>query len=202
MATIATEKDDVVEIETPQIPAIPFAISLPASTLQRLDDDPLKTDNDNTVSLIGDNGIVGSIVLLNNALIVWVGWGTLNLTSTSEDLGLHTTQVAFGKGIPVMGQLVVSMPRTNYKGSFGGTGNSAGNASCSHIIGSANSDDQMLASQMASRLSTKSGKAVFVSCQLSAAHSDNSWTAGLDSETIAHRAAAMAEKEIWRILQE
>jgi hypothetical protein len=58
----------------------------------------------------------------------------------------------------------------------------------------------MLASQMASRMSTRSGKAVFVSCQLSA--TQNEWTAGLDSEMISHRAAARAEKEVWRLLQE
>lgn len=100
-----------------------------------------------------------------------------------------------------MGQVVVSMPRTNYKGAFGTGSNEP---SCSHIIGSASSDDQMLASQMASRLTMRSGKAVFVSCQLSGnGEADGGgWTAGMDSEMISHRAAALAEKEVWRILQE
>ena len=99
-----------------------------------------------------------------------------------------------------MGQLVVAMPRTNFKGAFG-TGSKE--PSCSHIIGSESSDDQMLASQMASRLSLRSGMAVFVSCQLSSgSHDPESWLSGMDSEMVSHRAAAMAEKEIWRILQE
>ena len=96
-----------------------------------------------------------------------------------------------------MGQVVVSMPRTNYKGAFG-TGSKE--PSCSHIIGSASSEDQMLASQMASRLTTRSGMAIFVSCQLSSG--GGGWAAGMDSDMISHRAAALAEKEVWRILQE
>ncbi len=102
-----------------------------------------------------------------------------------------------------MGQVVVSMPRTSYKGAFG-TGSKE--PSCSQIIGSASSDDQMLASQMASRLTTRSGLAVFVSCQLSSSSSGDvdgsGWAGGIDSEMMSHRAAAVAEKEVWKILQE
>jgi hypothetical protein len=84
------------------------------------------------------------------------------------------------------------------------------------MIGSVSSEDQMLANQMASRLSSKSGMAIYVSCQLSGGSGggptapgsdgigvgEDSWTSGLDSEMISHRAAALAEKEVWRILQE
>lgn len=110
-----------------------------------------------------------------------------------------------------MGQLTVAMPRTNYKGAFG-TG--AKEVSCSQLIGSASSEDQMLANQMASRLSMRSGMAIFVSCQLASSartnngsgnpgsFDPNGWASGLDSEMISHRAAALAEKEVWRILQD
>ena len=67
---------------------------------------------------------------------------------------------------------------------------------------------------MASRLSTRTGMAVMVSCQLaskantmagpgsdSVLNADD-WSSGLDSEIMAQRAAALAEKEIWRLLQE
>jgi hypothetical protein len=109
-----------------------------------------------------------------------------------------------------MGQLTVAMPRTNYKGAFG-TG--AKEASCSQLIGSASNEDQMLAYQMASRLSTRSGMAIYVSCQLSSSagpygngsngsgFDPDGWDSGLDFEMISHRAAALAEKEVWRILQ-
>lgn len=109
-------------------------------------------------------------------------------------------------GAPTMGQLTVAMPRTNYKGAFG-TG--AKEASCSQLIGCSSSEDQMLAHQMASRLSTRSGMAIYVSCQLSSSAGGNNvtgfdpdgWDSGLDSEMISHRAASLAEKEVWRILQ-
>ena len=103
-----------------------------------------------------------------------------------------------------MGQVLVSMPRTNYKGAFGTGSNEP---SCSQIIGSASGEDQMLASQMASRLTTRSGMAIFVSCQLSASAASagggggGQWIVGLDSDVLSHRGAALAEKEIWNILQ-
>ena len=103
-----------------------------------------------------------------------------------------------------MGQVVVSMPRTNYKGAFG---KGSTEPSCSQIIGSSNSDDQMLGSQMASRLSIRSGLAVFVSCQLSSSSAGgemdgSTWGAEMDGDLVAHRAAALAEKEVWKILQQ
>jgi hypothetical protein len=109
-------------------------------------------------------------------------------------------------GAPVMGQVVVAMPRTNYKGAFGNEGSNE--PSCSQIIGSTNSDDQMLATQMASRLSTRSGLAVFISCQLSSTSSGSgdvdasTWGNEMDGDFVAHRAAALAEKEVWRLLQQ
>jgi hypothetical protein len=104
----------------------------------------------------------------------------------------------FSVGAPPMGQLLVAMPPRIYKGAFASSGKR--DASCSQLIGSASSDDQMLASQMASRLSTRTNKAVLMSCQLS--QGDQDFLAGLDKEILSHKAAALAEKEIWRILQE
>jgi hypothetical protein len=114
-----------------------------------------------------------------------------------------------------MGQLVVAMPRTNYKGAFA-TGSKE--PSCSQLVGSSSSEDQMLANQMASRLSSRSGMAIYVSCQLSATNTNtggsgggsgpnggggglNQMSSGMDLEMLSHRAAALAETEIWRILQ-
>jgi hypothetical protein len=97
-----------------------------------------------------------------------------------------------------MGQFLVAMPPKIYKGAFASSGRN--NASCSQLIGSASSDDQMLASQMASRLSSRTNKAVLMSCQLS--EGDDDFLAGLDRETLSHKAAGLAEREIWRILQE
>jgi hypothetical protein len=91
MATAEANNNDAVQVlvSEPQIPVIPFAITLPTSTLQSFDD-PLPKGN--SVSLMGNNGIVGSIVLLRNSAVVWVGWGTLGLTEAAS------TKHGFGKG--------------------------------------------------------------------------------------------------------
>ncbi|KAG7356452.1 proteasome assembly chaperone 4 [Nitzschia inconspicua] len=203
------------------IKGIPFAVKLPTTTLQDIGE---PTPRGDTVSLMGDHGIVGSIVLMGQkSAMIYVGWGQLQLSSSSH-LSLtnktepNVVRERFGTGAPTMGPLVLAMPRTQYRGAFG-TG--ANEPSCSQLIGSISSEDQMLANQMASRLSARSGMAIFVSCQLSnstggggsnglegraGGGSDNnmmdSWTSGLDSDMISHKAAALAEREIWRILQE
>jgi hypothetical protein len=78
MATAEANNNDAVQVlvSEPQIPVIPFAITLPTSTLQSFDD-PLPKGN--SVSLMGNNatqfchGMGG----LGNAWVDWVG-GSLN----------------------------------------------------------------------------------------------------------------------------
>lgn len=197
------------------IQTIPFAVSLPTSTLQDFDEPNPKEE---AMALMGDTGIVGSIVLMGEKLaMIWVGWGQIQYSSSkaaANTVASGSLGRDFGKGAPIMGQLLVSMPRTHYRGAFG-TG--AKEPSTSQLIGSVSNEDQMLANQMASRLSVRSGRAIFISCQLSSAatngvgpdgspvsgiHTADSWTTGLNSEMISHKAAALAEKEIWKILQE
>lgn len=184
----------------PLIPIIPIGLALPSSLWP-----------------MGENGIVGSIVIMGKkSAMVWISLGPLDKTATakaSSELDTTTNPTtqsfgSFGKGTPTMGQLVVAMPRTNYKGAFA-TGSKE--ASCSQLVGSSSSEDQMLANQMASRLSSRSGMAIYVSCQLSSASINVGGASGagpgggsssMDLEMLAHRAAALAEKEIWRILQQ
>jgi hypothetical protein len=189
--TRAESNDNVTVMNDPQIPVISFAVALPSSALQNVDD-PASKNN-----LVGNNGIVGTIIVLQNSVMVWVGWGELDMNPSDDASEEHE----FGSGRPTQGQCLVAMPRLGYKGAFGGT--SSKDPSCSQIIASASSEDQMLASQMASRLTTRSDMAVFVSCQLTTGGSNgpDEFTAGLDSEVLSHRAAAMAEKEVWRIIQ-
>jgi hypothetical protein len=188
------KSDSVIVMSEPQIPVIPFAVALSNSALQSPGAPTLKN------SLVGDNGIVGTIILMRNSVMVWVGWGKLDVNPSDVESSDVESAFATGNGRPPQGQCLVAMPRTGYKGAFG-TGSKE--APCSQLIGSASSDDQMLAAQMASRLSTRSSMAVFVSCQLSSSSGNDAdeWNAGIDSEVLSHRAAAMAEKEIWRILQ-
>jgi len=177
-------------LNEPVIPIVPIGIALPSS-----------------LSSIGENGIVGSVVVMGEkSAMVWISWGPLD-TSTKASLDTSQSFASFGKGTPTMGQLVVAMPRTSYKGAFAP---GSKEASCSQLVGSSSSEDQMLANQMASRLSSRSGMAIYVSCQLSSTNTnaridgDGSGSInslGMDSEILSHRAAALAEKEVWRILQ-
>lgn len=183
--------ESVTELSDAQVPVIPFAISVPKLASQTPGAPTLED------SLVGNSGIVGTIVLLKNSAMIWVGWGKLD-TNVSHGASSESPRTfVVGTGKPPQGQCLVAMPRTGYKGAFG-TGSKE--APCSQIIGSASSDDQMLAAQMGSRLSTRSNMAVFVSCQFSG-DDVNEWNAGMDTEVLSHRAAAGAEKEIWRILQ-
>eukprot|EP00536_Pseudo-nitzschia_multiseries_P001741 jgi/Psemu1/107674/gw1.22.64.1 len=155
--------------------------------------------------------------------MIWVGWGLLDQTTTgggdgggddnddddSSPRDKFKSGFGFGTGTPTMGQLVVAMPRTDYKGAFSGT---TREASCSQLVGSASSEDQMLANQMASRLSSRSGMAIYVSCQLSSpvggsggaggsAMGGDLGAGGHEADMLSQRAAALAEREVWRILQ-
>jgi hypothetical protein len=89
-----SQSSDVEVLETPQIPVIPFAVSLPSSTLGDFDD---PTPKASTVSIIGDNAIVGSIILLKNSVMVWVGWGNVDLYGSVTAVD-GQQQGSFGKG--------------------------------------------------------------------------------------------------------
>ena len=136
--------------------------------------------------LLDDAGIVGSILVLKNAAMIWLGWGHVDSRGGSTAVE--------GRGIPSMGSLVVGFPRTQYKGS------GSGEASSSQLLGG-DSEDQILGWQMSGRLSQQLGFPIFVSCALFAAEPPH-WMAGLDKEAITHRGAAMAERKARQLLKE
>ena len=94
-----------------------------------------------------------------------------------------------------MGPLMVAMPRSKYQGAF-----STGEASTSKLVGDLSEDSELLASQMASRLSVRAKIPVFVSCSF--ANAPSSQGGGVEVGMLEQRAAALAEKEVWRILKE
>jgi len=101
--------------------------------------------------------------------------------------------------VPSMGPLVVAMPRTNYQGAFSAN---EGESSCSQLI-SGDSEDQLIGWQMASRLTQRVGHPVFVSCSLAADTAGmEGLVAGLDRNSLCHRTAALAEREVGRLLGE
>jgi hypothetical protein len=90
-----TEEVPRIEIlDTPKIRVIPLAVSLPPSTLQEFDE---PTPKQSMESIMGDHAIVGSVVILNNSVMVWVGWGTIDYHGSSRSSTVCTNS-SFGKG--------------------------------------------------------------------------------------------------------
>ena len=157
-----------------------FAVALPQGVGHETNlPDPI-------LQMIGDAGIVGSVLVLNNAAMIWLGWGHVDSRNGSTTVE--------GRGIPTMGSMVVGFPRTQYKG----VGD--GEASCSQLVGG-DSEDQMLGWQMAARLSQQLGYPIFVSCSLFESETQP-WMAGLDKASVAQVAAAMAERKVRQLLKE
>jgi hypothetical protein len=73
----------------PGIPVIPFAVALESSTLQGLDEpDVMKRK---VSALVGNNGVVGTIIVLQNSIIVWVGWGKVQQQQQQQQQPTLTT---------------------------------------------------------------------------------------------------------------
>jgi hypothetical protein len=168
-----------------------FAISLSSSILEGFDDEPTTSPSHHHIPMVlqDDVGIVGTITILKNSAMIWMGWGNIQQHSPQQQPA--------ASGIPNMGQLVVAMPRTSYQGAFGGVVD----ASTSQLLGGDSEEDQLLGSQMASRLSAKLGYPIFVSCQFfSASEPPQEWMAGLDKTSVTQRAAALAERKVRHLL--
>lgn len=100
-----------------------------------------------------------------------------------------------------MGPVVVGMPRTKYQGAF----SDGREGTCSSLVGGDSCDDQVLTSQMASRLSQRVGLPIFVSGDLSSNYHvvlGDELLSGLDPSLVAQRAAALAEREVGRLLKD
>lgn len=94
-----------------------------------------------------------------------------------------------------MGPLLAAMPRTDYKGAFSGNLD----ASNTRLVGGDDEEVEMIARQMASRLSRRLQIPVLVSCSFEGAP-DVITQQGIDSKELQHRAAALAEREIAAVL--
>jgi len=96
----------------------------------------------------------------------------------------------------IMGPLLVSMPRSNYQGTFSASNESAS----SKLIGAINEDEEMMARQMSARLSRRLNRSVFVSCSLSGAPSMA--VEGTDLLSVQHRAAALVERHVYQAVSQ
>ena len=83
MISITEQPSSTVEI-------IPFALRLPASVFQGVhEDEPTTTTTRPNMmmmetALLSDTGIVGTITLLKKSVLIWFGWGKLQVTTSSS----------------------------------------------------------------------------------------------------------------------
>lgn len=155
-----------------------------------------------SVTLGNKKAIVGTVTFFNKSAMVWIGWGELddndinqNKSENNEDP--NNTSIT-NCGLPVMGPLVVAMPRSKYAGI-----GSHDEAPCSQLISGANDEEMMLGWQMASRLTKKVGWPIFVSTSL-----DKNNEVSLDKvegiegfvDSSISLSAALAEKKVGEII--
>jgi Proteasome assembly chaperone 4 len=96
-----------------------------------------------------------------------------------------------------MGTFIVAMPRTKYQGAF-----SAEAPTSKLISGSDDIQSEMIASQMAERLSQRLKMAVFVSCSLENTPSITGCDGVMEKQMLRSRAGGLAEREVGRLLEE
>lgn len=146
-------------------------------------------------------GIVGTVTFFNKSAMVWIGWGDFeeqesNVDDTDRCNNSNYALELNGTGIPVMGPMVVAMPRSKYAGSHD-------EAPCSQLISSSNDEEMMLGFQMASRLTKKVGWPVFVSSSLESNDASMNKVEGMEGgfgDSSVSYAAALAEKKVGQII--
>jgi hypothetical protein len=173
-----------------------------------------------------DEGVVGTITFMNQSAMIWIGWGKISIQDDDGKVVSQPQQInhqsRLGTGIPPMGPLVVATPKTEYKGMSSQNDKAA---PCTQLVGGHNEEEMMIGWQMASRISKKIGWPIFVSCSLCSgmitmtdmmqSSSSNSSSRSvdfdaaemngygpLDESSTVQLAAALAEKEVLRILTE
>eukprot|EP00574_Skeletonema_japonicum_P008223 CAMPEP_0201714446 /NCGR_PEP_ID=MMETSP0593-20130828/931_1 /ASSEMBLY_ACC=CAM_ASM_000672 /TAXON_ID=267983 /ORGANISM="Skeletonema japonicum, Strain CCMP2506" /LENGTH=174 /DNA_ID=CAMNT_0048203729 /DNA_START=56 /DNA_END=580 /DNA_ORIENTATION=+ len=142
-------------------------------------------------------GVVGTVTLRGQSAIVWFGWGSVERREESCDdtnNGNDNSTVTVGTGRPPMGSLSLSMPPCARKGS------SIMPTPTSQLLGGSSEEDMMLGQQMSARLAKRIGWPIFVSCSFSDFGQNGvspALAAGFDDDSMP---AAMAEKEVTKIL--
>jgi len=178
------------------ISVLSFCVPVPNSLdqLHSVFEDTIPEDRHADVVPALEKCVVGTITVMDkSSAMIWLGWGTAANEQQILGRSLDT--------LPMMGPTVIAMPRIKYSGM------SPFESPCSQLIGSDNEDDQMIGWQMASRLSQKLQWPIVLSCSLVATDMGGmmSGTGGEDGfgigvNLLAHRAAALGEKEIGRLL--
>lgn len=221
----------VVEEMEPKIEIIPFAVSVsssdvflqtsnsliptttttkPASIIEEGDEssDAIEssTSKQNVFdSVLNNQGIVGTITFLGpKSIMIWFGWGPImsvqdevkeqEPSSTTKSKCLKSMGGSVNRS---MGPLFIGIPTTNQSSSY--------TSATSKLIGHTSTHIEMICQQMASRLSQRlNDRSVLVSCNLMDGMAPNLISAEgtMDEEYIYSRCAAIAEKEVYRIVKE
>ena len=162
-------------------------------------------------------GVVGTITLLagGKSAMVWFGWGDLVPSSgeggdaASNGKDNNSTSKLVGSGVPpAMGPILLSYPSNT----------SGGEPATTQLMGGESEEDMVVGHQMSARLAQKVGMPVYVCCSI---HSTPAPSAGggggmgmvgagmMESEaptgfggSLGQKAAALAEREVGRILLE
>lgn len=159
-------------------------------------------DPDSFTTMAGNKVIVGTVTFFNKSAMVWIGWGETdeeNRPKLQSDniTGEESTTTITNSGIPVMGPMVVAMPRSKYAGI-----GSEDEAPCSQLISSPNDEEMMLGWQMASRLTRKVGWPIFVSTSLDKNDASLDKVEGMEGfvDSSISYSAALAEKKVAEII--
>ena len=170
----------------------------------------------------GKQGVVGTITLLadGRSAMVWFGWGDLvpssssdgDAAAASEAGDASSTAKVVGSGVPPsMGPILLSYPSTS----------SAAGAepATTQLMGGESEEDMVVGHQMAARLARKVGMPVYVCSSIHSTPAPSSGGGGggmgmvgagmMESEaptgfggSLGQKAAALAEREVGRILLE
>lgn len=109
-AKTATFNPSVRVLNQARIEMIPFGVALTKSEL-RTDWDKEPTDEiflPLSSSLV-EVGVVGTITILNNAAVVWFGWGRLGKTTTNTSDGITAVTKEVKRGMLGTGTLLFSL---------------------------------------------------------------------------------------------
>lgn len=173
-------------------------------------------------------GVVGTVTFFadGKSAMIWFGWGGLIRSDGAEESASSNkdrdTAKVVGSGVPPsMGPMVLSMPRTSYQHSTasGSASSAVDELATTQLIGGESEEDMVVGQQMAARLGKKAGMPIYVCCSI---HSSPALAAGEGGGgggggnmnmmeggeapgfggSLGQRAAALAEREVGRILLE
>merc|ERR1719330_1796619 len=110
------------------IDVVPFAVCVSDAT------DGIEVDTGRK----GKNTVVGTVTFMNKSAMVWIGWGDVEDHKVDNPSCVKKLDTV-GTGTPVMGSLVVAMPRSRNND----------DTPCSQLISGPNDEEMMVGWQMA-----------------------------------------------------